>query len=165
MAHCRAQHELTQPNRIPNTHTSVSRTLLYFSASPIAAAPSSPILLSLSLCSRGSIKKVRIPRAPKRRRGNGLSPHTHASVSRTLLYLSTSLIAAAPSLPMLLPASLCSRGSIKQVRIPRAPKRRRGNGPFPVHSRKRCEGLVVFKRLSNRSRTHIINSISVNSAR
>jgi hypothetical protein len=118
--------------------------LLCFSPSPIAAAPSSPMLLPSSLCSRGSIKQVRVPRAPKRRRGNGLSPHTHLSDVRILLCLRASPIVPAPLTPILLLSSLCSRGGIKQVRVPRAPKRGRGNGPFPAHSPQPCEGPVVL---------------------
>jgi hypothetical protein len=119
------------------------RVLLCFSASPIAAAPSPPILLKPSLCSRGSIKQVRIPRVPKRRRGNGPFPHTHCSRVRVLLCCSASPIAAAPSSPILLPLSLCSRGSIKQVRIPRATKRR-GNGPLPHTHSSRVRVLLCF---------------------
>jgi hypothetical protein len=78
------------------------RILLCFSASAIAAAPFSPILLPSSLCSRGSIKQVRVPRAPKKRRGNWLFPHTHVSDVRILFDLSASAIAAAPLSPMLL---------------------------------------------------------------
>jgi hypothetical protein len=99
--------------------------LLYLSTSLIAAAPSLPMLLPSSLCSRGSIKQVRVPRAPKRRRGNWLSPHAHCSHVRILLCFSASPITAAPAPPMLFLLRLCSREVIEQVRVPRAPERRR----------------------------------------
>ena len=87
-------------------------------------------------------------------------PNTHVRFFRVLLCFSASPIAAAPSLPMLLPSSLCSRGSIKQVRVPRAPKRRRGSW-LPAHSLQPREALVALERLSNRSRALVADDVTV----